>query len=257
MKKILIVTLLSILYGTAVQANQLDILPVRSEIRLKPGETKSGVFTVRNTKNVALSVTVEKDEWFVLPGNPSLKTGTTGAWLICSPEHFKLKPEESRQVQYTVNASTEASGELAAKISFTPDSNAGETLVIMMSVSLYAILQGTEKPAAAISQCAVRRENNGYVIAVAVKNDGNVHFRPWGTCQISKKGKIIKSADIPSGYPVYPKQEHGFFARLENTDLEKGTYKAKVVLNLDFKNMLLEREIKFKVGKDASVTFVK
>ncbi|MFH1282925.1 MAG: hypothetical protein ABII27_04605 [bacterium] len=249
MKKLLIFTILISCSLSLFASQQLEISPLRLELRIPPEGEYAGEYSVKNITDSDMEVAIEVNDWFVLEDNKGIEAKD---WLSFDPPVFNLKSNEVRVVKYKIKVPKEAKGELAEKISFTPTISEAQ-LIVMMSVSLYVFIEGTEEPIVEIAKSVVRREKDGYTAAVVLKNEGNVHIRPTGKVTVLKGKKVVKTVPISYGWPVYPNQERAFFARWDDMLLDKGRYTAKFEVNLLHKGMVLKDSCRFKIDENGEV----
>jgi P pilus assembly chaperone PapD len=245
MRKLIVVA--SILLSCAIAHAGLSVTPARQEIVVQPGDTCTGVYSVRNEYDTRANISVEFRDWFILGAN---KHHAISDWLKISPSQFTLLPGESKDVEYAVRLSTDAQGVSVGMISFIPqiENDPGVTLVI--SVSLFVTAAGTEKTDWQIEDIKIEQASGQMRFAGKIKNNGNVHVRPTGTARIVSGKREVAQLNFDEGRPVYP----GTVRSIVSSDvpaLKKGKYTAIVSLSGNGQNK--DKKITFKIAKSGEI----
>jgi hypothetical protein len=176
----------------------LEVSPVREEVTLPPGGTFTGSYKVTNDLGKPATYNVEDRYWYFPKEEENIKLSD---WLTVYPSSFTFKPGETVEEKYTIHISTVVSGMRVAMISFVP-SEPENGISLMISVSLYVTVKGTEKIDWDFSNFRIMRWNGDAQLSVDVSDKGNVHIRPSGVIKISGKKKTVLT--IPENLPVYP-----------------------------------------------------
>jgi hypothetical protein len=170
----------------------VGVNPPRQEFVLGLGEKAQGHVTVSNETQDSLEVTPSEKTWFLLPENAPLGVEE---WLSFDQEPFVLKPDEKREIPFTVSvpaASTRTlQGFLVGMLSFVGNPEGQAVMVnTMISVSVYVTIRGTERPAWTVPSLKMSRDGDIVQAIFTVKNTGNVHLRPQGSVELfDKKGR--------------------------------------------------------------------
>ena len=214
----LVITTVSCLYAG------LMVTPTREEVTLPPGGTFSGSYKVTNDLGKPASYSVEPNYWYVSKEEANIQLSD---WLTVYPSTFTFKPGETVEEKYIINISTSVAGMRAVMLSFVP-SEAENGVSLVISVSLYVTVKGTEKLDWDFSNFRIIRWQGDAQLSVDVKNRGNVHVRPSGTINIS--GKKETDLIIPENPPVYPGQERQILCHGAEKELfpKPGKYTIKV-----------------------------
>ncbi len=220
----------------------LTVTPVRQEIRVIPGGNTKGSYTVSNETKESLQIKVSAREWFKWKENKDIAMSD---WLILSPKKFLLESGESKKVNYEVKIPTQAVGVLSAMLSFSPQTKSSEGVVL--SVSLYAIVEGTEVISADIEKTDIQKKEKNLHISVTFKNRGNIHLRPEGEVIIIKKKKEIDRFKLRLGRPVYPGKTRTLVGD-SKIGIISGKYRARILLYYG-DNSLIEKVIPFKINR--------
>ena len=207
-----------------------EVDPARQELRLRPDHSMTTKINVTNDSRDIVQVNVSEKDWFVLEQNKKFPVDT---WLtIHGDKQFPLPPGQSRKVKVTVKAPKGAQGELVGMVSFLYQTKGMSMVTPIISVSVYALIEGTEKAGGAITELTLRDLGNKQLqAAVVVKASGNVHLRPAGHVSVvDDSGREVCRIDVPEAGPTYPGQDKGYFGVSPNTQLAPGHYLAKAEL---------------------------
>jgi hypothetical protein len=223
---------------------------LRQELRVSAGGSQEGSYYVYNETDKNLYIKVSARNWFVLEENEDIKIDS---WLEFEPEEFNLSPGEWGKLKFKVKVPEEAKGELSAMISFAPQNQNNSMLNVVFSVSLYCIIEGTDVVRASIEEVAVRRQKDKLQVAVAVKNEGNIHLRPRGKVIVQKGKKELFEINLGYGWPVYPHRSEAYFGNIKWPELKKGKYKAKAIIDYGKPGNILKKSINFRVDKKGDI----
>lgn len=259
LKKILFTGLLAALLS-AVSAQAIQLNPSRQEVLLSVGENAIGQVEATNDGAKPVIVEVSARNWFVLPHNEGLPVES---WLSLRKTKLELAPGAKQVIQFDVRIPTAApkggtpEGVLVGMVSFMPREEDAEpsSVNLVVSVSVYAIVKGTEKREAEADRLVLRKDVETLQAVVNVKNTGNVHARPSGVVQIMDTKNNIK-AEVPlqEGRPVYPGNNRDYSGTATWPALKSGNYKALVLLNLWGKT--LEKPFYYRVKKGSELESV-
>ncbi len=221
---ILYIIIILILFQTTSFAG-LTILPARQEIYIPPGGTAEGEYKVTNEYNIPIDVKIEIKDWFVLPENKNISVSD---WLSVSPQEVHLLPQETKSIKYRVEIPTSCVGMTSAMLSFVPQQEIEEHqgINLVISVSLFTIIRGTEKILWDISKINIEKNSNNIQITAIINNNGNVHLRPKGSVIIvSQKDKSnVTELEYREGRPIYPGKSRSIIAVADNINLQNGKY---------------------------------
>jgi P pilus assembly chaperone PapD len=216
----------------------LGVTPSMNELVVTPGEEYSGVFIVENSGDEKALVTVDPQDWW--KAKTSVSSVPLEQWLTIKPNKpFALGAGKKKKIKYKISLTPGTTGEVAAMIFFqaTPIHAAGGNVIATRNgVSLYVVAKGSANIDGEIKSIspsfAGTALKSALNVAVLVKNTGDVHVRPGGEISVFSKGKLVASAKLEWGWPVYPGQEHPFSALTEKKDWEAGRY--TVVVRMDY-----------------------
>ncbi|MCL2145078.1 MAG: hypothetical protein FWH43_06280 [Endomicrobia bacterium] len=244
-----------ILFFTAYSYAGLIINPARSEIVIEKESSFEGVYSVENSLDKTVEVTVTAKNWNNSQENKGVDISD---WLTVDNYSFKLEPRSKRDVNYTVR-SKNFQGSLSGMISFTIRSPDYGGINLMTSVPVYMTINGTQNISFAIEKLVISNkrirlnndENKEISVEYSVKNDGNVYIRPAGNATVLKNKKVVKKYTIQEQSPVYPGLERGFYEHVQS--LPQGKY----VLNISLSalNKTVEKSIQFRVNKYGDVSY--
>jgi len=186
---------------------EIAIGPLTKTVQIAPGDSKTVAYKVANRGDEQVALNITAKTWFTLPGNADIGIDD---WLDIGKAKINLAPGAERDLEFKVNVPKQATGELAAMIYFTPERKEEQNIGTSYGVSLYIFIKGTEVIDPAIDAVSIDKNNDKAYLAVTIKNNGNVHFRPKISAVI-KVGKDFKEKiDFPFGKPIYGGTKYTF-----------------------------------------------
>lgn len=229
----------------------ISVTPARYEARLKPGAAMKGEYTVKNTVDKQVSVSVTKRDWYISEGNQEF---SCDKWLKISPESFILGPGESKNIKFNVRVPKKAKGALFAMISMNSKEEDTEMLSLLISVPVFVIVKGTEQESGELKDLKVRRDQDNLQVSVEVYNPGNVHLRPSGECVLSAPGKDNIVIPIKEGRPVYPGKSRTSIGYVPAASVANGEYSATITIHSG--DLLFGTTASVKVDKEEGLYIV-
>lgn len=268
-KSIFAVALIGSVTGFAPRSWAFSIDPGFQIIWAKPGEKAKAVYQVINDRDEPMTVRCRLRDSFVNPDNKGM---TADAWLKPSFTEITIPAHGKRTAAFAVQPPQGAKGELAALISFVPETkeNPASTsemapkggiktrIVTLITVSLYLRVQGTEIGEADlgdlnVTNVPIRGTQPAHIEAsVAVKNLGNVHQRPGGNFEIYRVGQStpVYTLEFQPGWPVFPFSSYTFMASSPAGTLVPGDY--QVLAHVQFvKNAAINKKVGFTVDSSS------
>jgi hypothetical protein len=189
-------------------------------VHAKPGQTVDAWFDVIDNQDFPIDVTAEIRDSNILPENKGIQAKD---WLKPQFTTLHVEPHSTVRAMFKAKPPKKASGELAAFISFSPESAVSKSpkgtpmgvrteIVTLITDSLYLRIVGTEKSQVDLGEMRV---DNLPVMgnlparvqaSVQVTNSGNIHQRPDGSISIMKKDSEKPEFVLSwsSGWPVMP-----------------------------------------------------
>lgn len=218
------------------------------------GESVKGEVEAFNETSSTVAVHVSLKEWFQLNEN---KDYPVSAWLDLKKTDFELRPGQKMSVPFTVKVPTGTAttpppgGFLMGMLSFAADEGGQSMVNLVMSVSVYVTIKGTERLEAVLTKCGLGNNKGSLEAIVEVSNTGNVHLRPTGIVEIfDKRGRLVETAVVQEGWPVFPGQARSYQAKL-GTALKKGIYRQRVSMQLWDKKQ--EKNFGFRLMKTGKI----
>lgn len=110
MKKILILTLLTVLGIKAIIAQDFEVAPISLHFNANPGESQTKTVTVKNHSNKETSIVLTLRDYLVdKEGNKKLMPAESAKnslakWITANPAYINMNPNESQTVQLTLQA---------------------------------------------------------------------------------------------------------------------------------------------------------
>ncbi|HJP96438.1 MAG TPA: DUF916 domain-containing protein [Candidatus Saccharimonadales bacterium] len=257
--------------ATAGSGNALRVSPVRTDLEIKPGNSKTIDVYVTNmsSETVTLHPVVNdfvagKDE----SGTPNiLLDGNQAAPLrsfkkYASPlADFSIKANEQHDVKVTITIPADAdAGGYYGAVRFEPaDVDSSKNLSLSASVGSLVLVTvpGNLVQQASIASLETRtvdskthQESIGsfftsgknLVGAVRIKNTGNVQVQPFGKIQLKKSGKVVATYEINNTQPrgnVLPDSIRRFEFDISTKATSFGKYTLEANLGYGDKGQLL------------------
>lgn len=229
------------------------ITPVKNEIFLNGNEEHNSFYTVENDFDspVDINITAKNMDNSCENTDSDIKH-----WLTVSENTIKLKPNEKREIQYSVKSGN-LKGSVCGVLSFTAKSSELKGINFVTSVPVYMTVNGTQIIKFSVDNvglAALKNQsangNDAIAVNYSIKNNGNVHVRPKGSIKILRGKKTVFEQDIYEQSTVYANATRDF---TENIDtLPKGSYTINLIIDtFDIKS---EKNIKFKVSKSGDIT---
>lgn len=254
MKKYYIVFLM-MLFVPYLHAS-IAIDPLRIELAALPGEKIEGFYTVTNTKDVPVLVTIQSKNYFTLEENKEIDIDD---WITLSLREFRIEAKGSKKIKYTIIVPQEAEGFIMVLNSFMPRTlnDQGEIEEAMLntafSIPVYVRIKGSEKISAEIEKLDIAGNAQNLSVMVTVHNTGNTYLRPSGKVDIMRKGKILGSMNLKEGWPVFPGKSESYRGKQGGFNLKPGTYTMIAKLINDEPALHIEKKGYFVVNKKGIV----
>lgn len=248
MKRTVLIIAVFLLSARAVFAG-LAVSPARSEITIPAEGEYSGAYSVKNEYDIPMDVSVSFRDWFVSDENKGI---SVSQWLTFPTTNYHLAPGETAEVPYSVKAPKKAKGALVGMVSFVPEEKEPGQVLVVISVSMYVTVAGTQKLKWELGDLKVDKAGDGLQFNVLVRNKGNVHVRPKGFIDLYRSGKPVGKFNFMESRPVYPGAARSVVAVTpEGLPLGPGDYKAKI--NVSYSGQSKKKEIKFRVDESGKV----
>lgn len=210
--------------------NALRISPVRTDLTINPGETKTIDVYVQNMSNAEIKLhgvindfTAGKDE----SGTPNIildegKSAPVRSFkqYVSPISDFSVKPNEQHNVKVTIAIPKDAdAGGYYGAVRFEPaDADSGKTLSLTASVGSLVLVTvpGDLKEQANIASLDTRKidpktnkelpgsfftDGKHLFGAVRIENTGNIQVQPFGKVLLKKSGKTLASYEINNTSP--------------------------------------------------------
>lgn len=230
--KIILGLIISFTLAASLYAG-IGIEPIQVEIAVDKGIESSGICKVINTGERPMQVVVRAEDWLKLGIDPN-------TWLKVEPAQFIVEPGKFTEVKYTVSAPIVASGEFMAMMFFSgiEENNSVGT---EFGIPIYATVNGTEVINGEIIEINVNyTENDGLNGYVNIKNNGNVHIRPYTSINIiNSEGNSVAYFGAQYGLPVQVAKERKYNISKKDIKLDPGTY--KIIANSEY-GLLYKKE---------------
>lgn len=214
---------------TASAEAAMAVSPSRIVYQAKPNATVRGTFTVKNTGEERLEVSVEPEDW---------AGGLTGArkpppWVKVRPAHVTLKPGKHARVTYTIRIPPDARGELRSQVFFSSRGSDPASPLSRVGAIIYIGVQGTEQIDAAITSLDARytvgtpgaTQPDELALIAGIRNLGNAHIIPEGEFLVrDEAGRVSATIPLAPGWGLLPGQEEPYQAVGHGIHLTPGRY---------------------------------
>ncbi len=225
---VLWLVLVGCLRAVGAEPGGLDIDPLRTELVCAPGAVQRGAISLANRSGRPIRLDVSFEDL------SRHKTSCAG-WLSIETGTREVAAGDATAVKYAVSIPANAAGEFYGRVGFSVAGDAGPQAGVAIntriSVPLSVVVCGTEIYRAEIRHVRVQ-SFDPLCVEVAVMNQGNVHLRPVGECEVCAAGSGKSVARFPlneQGFPVYPGSETRLVARAPGR-LEPGDYRLTIRL---------------------------
>jgi len=240
--------------GTAGAQVSLAVSPVRVELAVVPGQTKTDILTVQNLGEKPQHVRVSVADWYLTKdGTPVfVKAGkapefSMSEWVEVNPTELQIGPQGSQVLRYTVTvpAGVAAAGYRSAILVETvPEMVAGQTAnVTYLNARIGVVLYnrvGTLPIMAEITDQQVVPDpaNSGRLaVRLTLKNGGTSHYRFRGQSLVQDaEGKTVQTLTV-SDAVVLPQSEREVFVPFEGPP-PAGSYTVTSRLDVGLKELL-------------------
>jgi hypothetical protein len=231
-------------------SNALRISPVRNDLTIKPGESKSEAVTVQNITGNTVNLRAIVNDF----GPSSDESGQPKIYLdenSSAPSHglknyisgltnVSLKPNESKEVKYTITMPKDAVGGYFGVVRFVPaDKDTEKQISLTASVGSLVLITvpGDVKEQLGVASFNLSKSNGkatnfvtdgkGLQANVRFQNTGNIQLAPFGKVQLRKSGKTIQTYEINTADPkgvVLPDSIRKFSVNLQDKATSFGKY---------------------------------
>ncbi|MBU1863794.1 MAG: hypothetical protein KKH94_09050 [Candidatus Omnitrophica bacterium] len=210
--------------------------PTVTEISVAPEETFQGVYTVINTADDEMIVTIEFVDWmehYFKKENDS----DVNSWLTLEEKEVSLLPGAYKKIPYTVTVPLGIEEEQVAQIFFEFKSKQHTQMMrTRLGVIFYLGIKGKEKLFSTIEKIVMKSNKNpdgtyNVQSTLVINNLGNVHIRPFGTVHIKNEDTSIGVIEIKPGKGIYPMTVDTIHGTVNNLELKTGTYEALAEVN--------------------------
>ena len=206
-----------------------NVIPVRVEQYLKPGEEMTGKYTIRNFNQTPLRIELE---WF----DNSLES-ENDTWFEFEKKFVDVPPRSTEDVNYTIRMSKNAKGLYYARVRFSENPSEGSPVGISKRYNypLLVAIEGTQDYDYTVHEINIKNTDvPSTTVDVYITNNANVLFRPRGSVIINPvddelvEYKMDFNSDRELILPENGKQLSAKF--IGDMLLPDGEYKALVVI---------------------------
>lgn len=224
----LLVAGLSVVGSVSAQTsgNGIKVSPVRSDITVNPGESRTLTLSVQNITSsdsefqAIINDFVSNDESgqpaLILDADKYAPSHSLKRYMAAIP-NFSVAAGKSKEVKVTINIPSDAAGGgYYGAVRFAPaGSNGNSNVVLSASVGSIILVKvpGDIKENMVIDSFDVRRGEDGVggssffttnkklYSVVRFKNNGNVHEQPFGKVRLLKGDKVLQETEINKADP--------------------------------------------------------
>lgn len=239
----------------------LSIQPIRVSHTIEPGDSVSGVITLKNASDAKIKVDVELNDFVPTPGTGDFHfvkraKGVTSVvdWItIGSPEDFIFEEGGSRAIPYTIKAPLDAEPGSHFGIAFFMASkldDSGQLKVgTRVGMVIYVTVPGNFLQKGEILSFSSPKfiQKSPVNFKIRFENTGTVHFEPKGTIKITNIfGKEVGEVPV-AGQLVLPTGARDLVAQWNTGGFLLGRYKAELNIVDGEGNVLTADSIAFYV----------
>jgi hypothetical protein len=184
----------------------LDVSPAKYEFQLAGGKNQTIPILVRNAGATSVHILVSMGDFQVeRDGNYKFLPLGKGPysmanWVDVNPREFDLDPQSFKQVRFTVNVPSGASGEYSELVFFTtrpPRKPGGLAIAERVASKLYEIVPDSAKFAGEIDDVVAKPDSSGEKYVVGFHNTGNAHVYLSGRVEIKSGSQVIDRVVLP------------------------------------------------------------
>lgn len=251
-------------HAHAATANTLKVSPVRSDIELKPGESKTIKMVVTNLTDASIDVKpitndfVSGDE----RGTPALildadkYAGSHSLKRFMAPlADFSIPAKKTQVVEVTFNAPRDAKpGGYYGAVRFaptTPDSGGQVNLSASVASIVLATVPGNVTQKLTLTDFDLQQNGNNKTYfttpdniqaSFRFHNDGDIHLSPFGKVSVKNGSKVVYETDFNQKVPremVLPDGNRRWDVPLKNIG-NFGKYEVHATFTYGTKNQTIE-----------------
>lgn len=231
------------------QDKGLSISPLRQEMTLKTGETKTGNFTVANLTEKPMTVNslVKQFSTTNFVYNYEFRS-PDNEWVQLWDSEVQLNPGESKKISYTVSIPDKvAPGGYYYTIFASTDISSGLPSTVQAATLLYVTVEGTLIRTSVLQDDSIPVLVTGNKIPYKfnVKNTGNVHFSAYFYGQL--ESLFGKNAETGTSHILMPEVTRSVEGSVP-TPRFPGVYKVNYGYKVDFAD--------FNITKSAYIIFI-
>ncbi len=236
----------------------LGIQPNKISHTIEPGDSVSGVITLKNASDSDVKVEVEMNDFIPTPGTGDFHfvkraEGVTSVrdWVtIGSPADFIFKKGESKEIPYTIKAPKNAEPGSHFGIAFFMASKIGDTgqlkVGTRVGMVIYVTVPGNFLQKGKLLDFSTSKfiQKGPVNFKIKFENTGTVHFEPKGVIKITNIfGKEVANVPV-QGALVLPTGVKDFTVNWPVNFL-LGRYKAEISLKDGEGNVLTAKSVAF------------
>jgi len=238
---------LAMLAAAPAFAVQINLDTPRSELALKPGQSKRVRIKITNHEEMPVRVKAYLQDVRILPdGSPEfVEPGSTPwslkDWVSGMPPYFALGGRSNRGVGFTVTVPENARGGQYGAVLFETEPvrarmRGGNAKINVRLASLVLIrVKGTETLEAEIKDFKAWRAKDRAHLKVVVANRGNVLIRPHGTLRL---GGGLREEINRAKFALMPGETAEYSADWPVAGLERGILEAVAEVDFGARNIL-------------------
>ena len=221
----------------------LGLAPMRVEMRMAPGQTRSGVLTLSNDSGGKIRMRTELLDFMIDAADtpqfernlPQEQNDSCRTWLTVNPMEAELEPGQLA-VRYSIRVpegTPEGSYHCGAGFTSQPPVGQEQTIGIQMAVravaAIYVVIGNpaivgetktiTIEPIVPVARHGQSPDPSAphWNAVVVLANHGHMHFRPSGQLElIDRNGKVVSTQEFVQ-LPVLPLRDQRFLFPLQDS----------------------------------------
>ena len=167
MKKLL--AIIGILFCVNLAYAGLSVDPSVTNVFGEPGSVYEGKYTVKNTYERNINITVEVTKGNSFSAN---KDADVNSWLVFEKYKYFIPAGEKVEVPYNIKIDENFKGSVSARINFSVDQEEGQMISISISVPIYVTVQGTENVDFCIDSMALLKSSIWSILGITIETNG-------------------------------------------------------------------------------------
>ncbi|HTW83973.1 MAG TPA: hypothetical protein VMD91_07910 [Candidatus Sulfotelmatobacter sp.] len=190
----------------------LSVTPGKVDITVAAAGTYNVPLTVRNNAPTPTHVVVSLDDFRLDEGGnyayvpAGSRTDSDARWLAVNPREFDVAAGAFQQVQLTLSVPrAPLTGEYAGALLVQTRQarrSGGLTFSARIATKVYATIDGTAHPQAAVTGLSATQDEHGMRYHLAFRDTGNTHLYVKGRIEVRRGEALVQTLALPASMLV-------------------------------------------------------